>query len=78
MRKYNVKSLMILTVHDSILFDIYPGEFDLMLKIVREGMLALPEMCVEFYNWTFDFPMQIEVKSGDNWLDMAKVGVYDR
>ena len=37
MQEQKVKSLLVNTVHDSIVADIYPGEEDVMSKIFKQG-----------------------------------------
>ena len=78
MQEAKVKSLMFLTVHDSVEFDIYPGEEEMMHELVCEGLLQLPEMCQEFYGWTFEYPMVVENKMGPNWMEMETIGEVKR
>jgi hypothetical protein len=40
---------------------------------MREAMLSLPEETKRRYGVTYDMPVEIEIKSGDNWLDLTVV-----
>ena len=72
-RQHGLKSLLIMTTHDSLVADAYPGEEDIVVKCMREGMLAIPEMFKEFYNIDFTFPLAVEIKRGPNGLDLKVV-----
>lgn len=73
MKKHNVKSLLINTVHDSIIADVYPGEEDVMSKIFKQGTSSVVPAMKEYYGITFNIPLDSELKIGYNWLDMEEV-----
>lgn len=77
-QKSGLKSLLILTVHDSLVCDVYPGEEETMVEIMQRGMLSIPELCKEFYDLDFEYPIQVEGKIGPNWLDTKEIGKYDK
>lgn len=61
MKKANVKSKMILQVHDELVFDVLKGEEEIMKEIVLQGMqsaMPLPN----------EVPTIAEVGMGENWL----------
>ena len=60
MEKANLKSKMLLQVHDELVFDVHESEVDVMKELVRREM----ENAVEL-----EVPMQVEIEFGDNWLD---------
>ena len=60
MKKQNVKSKMILQVHDELVFDVEKSEIDMMKKLIKEAMEAAVDLVV---------PMEVEVGMGENWLD---------
>jgi DNA polymerase-1 len=60
MKKENVKSKMILQVHDELVFDVYNSEEVLIQDLVRKAMEKAVKLSV---------PMQVELKLADNWLD---------
>jgi DNA polymerase I-like protein with 3'-5' exonuclease and polymerase domains len=70
MKEHKVKSLLINTVHDSIVADIYPGEENLMAKLLSQATLGVKESMKSTYNIDFNVPLDIEIKIGVNWLDM--------
>jgi DNA polymerase-1 len=60
MRQENLKSKMVLQVHDELVFDVHKSELDLLTTKVGELMKnALP----------LDVPMEIEIGTGQNWLE---------
>ena len=57
----NMKSKMILQVHDELIFEVPRDELDQMSEIVMELMPASLRLAV---------PLVVELKSGDNWGDL--------
>ena len=66
-------SIICNTVHDSIVIDVHPDEQDLAVETMKEAMLSLPEECKKRYNVDYDMPIGIEIKIGNNWLDMKEI-----
>ncbi len=60
MKKKQVKSKMILQVHDELVFDVHNSEEVLIQDLVRKAMEKAVKLSV---------PMQVELKLADNWLD---------
>lgn len=60
MKKQNVKSKMLLQVHDELVFDVLNSEKEIMEKIVKEQM----EQAV-----SIGVPLEVDYKFADNWLD---------
>ena len=60
MKKKQVKSKMILQVHDELVFDVHNTEEVLIQDLVRKAMEKAVKLSV---------PMQVELKLADNWLD---------
>jgi DNA polymerase-1 len=58
--KSNLKSKMILQVHDELVFDVLQEEVDEMKTLVKTAMESAVEM---------EVPMLVEMEIGDNWLD---------
>ena len=74
MMKYsNVKSLLITTVHDSIVVDAHPDEITAMTKILNRATRNVIDSLYEFYKVEFNVPLDTELKIGDNWLDMQEI-----
>ena len=56
----NMKSKMLLQVHDELVFDVHLSEVDQIKALVKENMETAVKMVV---------PMETEMEVGDNWLD---------
>ena len=65
----NTKSLLVNTVHDSIVADVFPGEDEIVAKSLRSGCLAVIQKMKDMYNIDFNVPMDVEIKVGSNWLE---------
>jgi len=73
MQEKKVKSLLINTVHDSIVADVYPGEEDVMSKIFKQGTADVIPALKQYYNIDFNVPLDTELKIGYDWLNMKEV-----
>jgi len=62
--KNNLKSMMILTIHDELLFEGPEEEEEKLTKIVEDDMLNIIPLSV---------PIKVEIKKGKNWLDLTKI-----
>ncbi|MEJ6776413.1 MAG: DNA polymerase I [Crocinitomicaceae bacterium] len=60
MKEANLKSKMLLQVHDELVFDVHESETNLMKDLVKREM----ESAVEFI-----VPIEVEMEVADNWLD---------
>jgi len=72
MKEQKVKSLLINTVHDSIVADVYPGEEAVMSKIFKQGTASVVPALKEYYGINFNVPLDTEVKMGYDWLNMKE------
>tara|TARA_Y100000004_G_scaffold156072_1_gene180963 strand:- start:1946 stop:3976 length:2031 start_codon:yes stop_codon:yes gene_type:complete len=71
--KHNLKSMLINTVHDSVVADIHPDEETQMVAVMREGAAKVVESLKDIYNIDFNVPLETEVKIGYNWLNLDVV-----
>lgn len=55
-----VKSKMILQVHDELLFDVYTPEMEDLKPVIKKEMLNAMELAV---------PLEVEMGAGKNWLE---------
>ncbi len=62
MEKQNLKSKMLLQIHDELLFEVPEEEVGEMKSLVAELMSRAFELCV---------PVKIDIKLGRNWAEMA-------
>lgn len=75
MKLHKVKSLLINTVHDSVVVDVYPGEEQLMCRLMYDAFMAVPQELFRRYRVRFKTPLEVELKLGPNWLTMKEVDV---
>ena len=68
-----VKSLLINTIHDSVLIDVHPNEEDMIIDIVKKGARNVVPMMKEHYDIDFNVSLDTDVKVGYNWLEMREV-----
>lgn len=61
LKEKNLKSKMVLQVHDELIFDVYPYELDQMKILVREEMEGAVQLTVV---------LKVEMSSGNNWYDL--------
>ncbi len=59
-----LKAKMILQIHDELVFDLPVSELDVLTKLVKDEMENVAQL---------DVPISIDMKMGQNWLDMEKV-----
>jgi DNA polymerase-1 len=62
MEKRNLKSKMLLQIHDELLFEVPEEELEEMKSLVAELMPRAVELCV---------PVKIDIKVGRNWAEMT-------
>jgi DNA polymerase-1 len=65
------KSILINTVHDSIVADVFPGEEKIVADCLKNGCLGVVDKMREMYGIDFDVPLDVEIKAGSNWLDTS-------
>lgn len=68
-----LKSVICNTVHDSIVVDAHPDEFDKCVELIKDAMLSIPYETERRYGIKYDMPVDIEIKAGKNWLDLEQV-----
>ena len=73
MQEKGVKSLLVNTVHDSIVADVYPGEEGVMSEIFKQGTSDVIPSLKTYYNINFNVPLDTESKIGINWLQMEDI-----
>lgn len=59
-KKNNLKSKMLLQVHDEIIIDCKKDEKDIVTKIIKEKMENI---------YKLDVPLKVEISSGNNWYE---------
>jgi len=64
----NLTSLLILTVHDSIVVDTHPDEIDLVHDALTWAMTDVLKEAENKWNYDFPLPLAIEIETGQTWL----------
>lgn len=64
--------LPILTVHDSVVFDVHVGFKENFEAIFPKAMLCIDKYLKESYNLPFDLIPKVGVSCGHNWLDQPE------
>lgn len=72
LRAHGLRSLFILQVHDSVLIDVFPGELEQVIPLVRAA-LDVREEFLRRFNYRFTVPLDIDIKVGSNWLEMKEI-----
>ena len=73
MREKNLKSLIVNTVHDSIVIDIHPDEFQQVMHVLKEVSADMKTRIDQQWGIDMNVPMLLEAKAGPNWLDTQDV-----
>ena len=60
MNARNLKSKIILQVHDELVVDCYPGELDIVKEILKENMENVVDLPVK---------LLVNIESGKSWYD---------
>ena len=60
MKEKNLKSKMILQVHDELIFDALESEKDILESIIKESMESVVK---------FSVPLKVDIESGINWYE---------
>ena len=65
MRREGLAAKMLLQIHDELIFEVPPAEFDQLKDlVVGEMVQALP----------LEVPVKVDVKSGHNWAELEPAG----
>jgi len=69
----DLKSKLILTVHDSIVVDCHPDELEVVKKILTWSMTGVKDELKERFNYDMALPLDIEISAGNNWMEMQEL-----
>ena len=69
----SLKSVLVNSVHDSVVLDVHPAEVEQVLNIIRQVNKNLKMIIESHYDIDVNVPMLLESKIGDNWLDVKDV-----
>ncbi len=60
LKENGLKSAMLLSVHDELVFEVPPEECEMLKKLVKEIMEGI---------WDLKVPLKVNLESGDNWAE---------
>lgn len=76
-KKANIRSKLILTVHDSVEIDCHPEEVDICVKLVYDSFKETENELLKRFNFKCCVPLAFEMEIGDNWMEKEKIH-YER
>ena len=53
--------------------DVYPDEDEQAIKTMKDAMMSLSNECIKRYGFKYTMPIGIELKIGNDWLNMKEV-----
>ena len=70
-------TLLVNTVHDSIILDTTEKELDRALELVYTIVVNTENILKERLKFEFDLPLEFKLEVGRNWLDMKEINIED-
>ena len=64
----NLKSKMLLQIHDELIFEVHKDEINKMTKIIKQEMISV----VDSDYHSFSIPLTVDINKGDNWVNCIK------
>lgn len=76
LRKHRgLRSLLVSTIHDSIVADCPDDEVELVGRILKQAVEDVPKLCALTYGYEFKLPLTAEVQYGANKKDMKDLTI---
>lgn len=72
-KRLKLLSKLILTVHDSIVVDCFPGEEDQVCAVLKDAMMGVSDEAYQRWGYSFALPLDIEISKGPNWLEQQEL-----
>lgn len=69
MRSNGLKSLVLMGIHDAVLFDIFPGEYETVAQLLRVAFAQLGALLRQQFPIASVLPITAEMQVADNWAD---------
>ena len=69
----DLHSVVVNSVHDSVVIDIHPDEVDTVIKIIEDMNTGLTDLVADTYEVQMNVPLLLEAKIGPNWLEQKDV-----
>jgi DNA polymerase-1 len=73
LQERQMRSLLVNTVHDSIIFDAPDDEVELLASIVMEVFHKIPALAAQYFDWHISVPITGEVGAGPSWGEMKLI-----
>ena len=70
-QKKSLKSMIVNSVHDSVVIDTHPDEEYQVQQCIKEVEHQLHSMLQIKFEMNFDVPLVMDCKIGDNWMEVA-------
>ena len=70
-QKKSLKSMIVNSVHDSVVIDTHPDEEYQVQQCIKEVEHQLHSMIQIKFEMNFDVPLVMDCKIGDNWMEVA-------
>ena len=74
-KRHQLRSKLILSVHDSIVVDCHPDELPQVKKVLIEAMANVGEELTQRFDYTPVLPLDIEISVGPNWLEQEEIAL---
>jgi DNA polymerase I-like protein with 3'-5' exonuclease and polymerase domains len=72
-KELDLKSKLILTVHDSIVVDCHPSEIDQVKKALVWSMRDITPEIKKRFDYDISIPLDVEMSVGKNWMEISEV-----
>ena len=70
-----LRSLIINTVHDSVVIDVFPGEEDVVAEVAYKSMTGVTDLFENMYNVKWTVPLEVDIEIGKDWLNMKEKNI---
>ena len=72
-RLKGMQSLLVNSVHDSVVIDIHPEEKDKVVSVIDDINVNLKSIVDDKFSINFNVPLLLEAKIGVNWLEQQEI-----
>lgn len=72
-RRLDLRSKLVLTVHDSIVVDCHPDELTEVRDALKWAMMGVSEEVTDRFGYDMALPLGIEIAAGLNWMELAEI-----
>lgn len=72
MKKLSLKSVVVNTVHDSVIIDTHPDEEDIISKIGPQCLLDAQQEALDRFGLDTYIPLDVDMSHGKNWMEQEE------